>query len=244
MQTNLPPCKKLLVVGDSQVGDHWRWIEDHALLPELEIERCNVDGATASGTVNGALPVFHERVEDLAFDQFVAFIDEHRSDDALLCVVLGTVDCHVWSWTDALRTGRPQPKLLDESFTRFEHWCSTALEQRFSPARILITGAVVPPLKDENRPQVRHLRMRNVRATQLELTTQTLAFNVRLRAMAERRGYPYAEITGPTYDPDTGLVRPRYCAEDPLEHHLSTPMTVDLWCERIRRVLAGDVLAV
>jgi hypothetical protein len=170
----------------------------------------NVNGATATGLPNPnsatqAGPTFRRLLAEL-----------EPADDLLFC--LGEVDCGFAIWYRAQKHGLTIDGQLDRAITHYAALLDAARVGR--TGQVLVATAVLPTIRDGVSTGAVANKRREVRATLRERTALTHRFNDRLRDLADDRGLPVLDLTGPTLDPDTGVVHDRYRHADPSNHHL------------------------
>ena len=92
------------------------------------------------------------------------------------------------------------------------------LQQGF---RVLVLSVPLPTIRDGQDWGDIATARREIAASQADRTSLTLEYNERLDAACSTIGATFLEVTTPTLDPRTGLLRPEYYNESPTNHHLS-----------------------
>jgi hypothetical protein len=197
----------LLAVGDS----HARVVWDAARLPDLRagVKMCLVRGATAQGLHNpnsrtNALRTFQQRCEQAPTWQTLVFL-------------LGEVDCGFVIWYRAEKYGVPVESQLQLSIGSYVEFLDRQVQAGF---RTLVLSAPLPTIRDgQDWGEVANAR-REVKAGQRDRTKLTLEYNARLWSACTRIGADFLDVTTPTLDPGTELIRSDYLNPDPTDHHL------------------------
>lgn len=222
--------RRILILGDSHAGV-FEYIFDRDLLAPHIVNCEIVGGATACGLNNdrsltGAFAIYQRSLQRFA-------------DFDVVVLMLGEVDCSFAFWNRAQHRGESVFEQIPRAIQGIERlldWASC----RNGRLRFVLAGSILPTVKDDQVDQQYEVR-RSVRATQSERTALVLAYNDALRALATQRSLPYIDITAPTRDPDTGLVRDEFLVRDAVDIHQSQPATAGLWVRELRDVLAAMV---
>lgn len=218
---------RILILGDSHAGV-FEYLFDHDLLAPHLLNCEIVGGATACGlnndrSVTGAFAIYQRSLQRFA-------------DFEVVVIMLGEVDCSFAFWNRAQRHGETVIDQIPRAIQGIERLLAWGTSQS-ARQRFVLAGSILPTIRDDQIDQQYEVR-RSVRASQRERTELVLGYNEALRRLAAQRSCPYMDITAPTIDPDTGLLRQKYLVRDKVDIHQSQPMTAGLWASEMRRVLA------
>jgi hypothetical protein len=215
----------LIALGDS----HVRVVADAARRPELRaaVSLCSVDGATAQGlrnpnSVTDARSTFERRLRGARPWQSLVF-------------QLGEVDCGFVIWYRAEKHGEPVAAQLARSLAAYRE----LLVRHLPRHRTLVLSAPPPTIRDgQTWGSVANLR-REVRASQRRRTDLTLEYNAMLAGTCAEIGARFVDVTTPTVDPRTALVREDFRHPDPTEHHLHPARYAEVVAGALSRALSS-----
>lgn len=101
---------------------------------------------------------------------------------------------------------------------------------------IVITGATMPTILDNQEwGDVANAR-RDVKASLLDRTALTLSYNSRLCTEAKERGLPFIDISDDVLDPNTKCLSADFRHPDPTDHHLNPELAGRLWAARLNDI--------
>ncbi len=214
------------IVGDSHI-DAFRHAAAHGkILAPCRFTQ--VKGATAVGLRNP-----NSKTDAMA--QFRAGLLP-KPDDAIPVFQLGEVDCGFVIWYRARKYGEAIERQVQQSIAAYFDFVDALVAGGYP--HVVVTGAVVPTIRDGlDWGEVANAR-REVTATLFERTALTLSYNDRLRQGATARGLSYIDISSDVIDPATGVVSDVYRNPDPSDHHLDPDKAGSLWAEKLN-ILSG-----
>lgn len=147
---------------------------------------------------------------------------------------LGEVDCGFVIWYRSNKYNESIDIQLKQSVEAYMVFVSGLIR---SGINVVLTGAVLPTIRDgQDWGNVANLR-REVKVSLLERTRLTLAYNEQVENMAREIGAAYTDITAETINRETGVVDDYYRCEDPTDHHLDYEKAGRLWAAKINAVL-------
>lgn len=219
--------KKILFIGDSHLGV-FEYIFDHQLLTPHFINCDVVGGATAYGVLNN-----HSITK--SFVRFTHALQRFQHSD-LVVIMLGEVDCCYLLWKKA--NGKPESAmaLLPKCMEGIQRVINKTNEL-IPNAEIVLAGAVLPTIKDEQYLSQESVMRREITATQRERTELVLAFNAELHALAKSNECHYLDITAATLDQNTGLLNDDFLLDELIDHHQSQAKTANLWVRELRQLI-------
>lgn len=214
-------------LGDS----HVRYLKKAAklgLLAPHELSGVEVGGATAVGMRN-------PNAKTNALGRFRNWIRE-KPRTAIVVLHLGEVDCGYVIWYRADKYDEPVELQMDSSIAAYFEFVDELLDLGFR--RIIITGATLPTITDDDQVGEVVVKRSSITATQKERTELTLEYNAALRREAEARGLPYVDIDEDVLDPATGVVDERMRNPNPKDHHMNGPLAAVHWSRRLHEAVA------
>lgn len=218
--------KKLLVLSDSH-GGVFEYIYDNRLLLPHIVNVEIVGGATAYGLLNA-------NSTTKAFDKFVAALHRFNKYDIVI-IQLGEVDCSFILWEKARQKNEDVLLQLRYSLDGYRKLLDVLLKLK---KKVIISGVVLPTLKDgQVAPAGVELRNR-VAATQRAKTELVLSFNKELKEIARLYGFTYFDITEETIDWQNGVIKDEFVRNDIVDHHQNQEKTAVLWAAKIKELLA------
>jgi hypothetical protein len=197
----------LVGIGDSNIG-----VVQHAVdygYLRAAVSTCLVRGATAQGLHNpnsktDALQIFRDRCDAARSRQILVFM-------------LGEVDCGFVIWYRAEKQGTSIESQVQRSLAGYRDLLDRQVGRGF---RTLVLSVPLPTIRDgQDWGEIANAR-REVKASQRDRTALTLEYNARLQPACEEIGAEFLDVTTPTLDPATGLVRGEYLNEVLTDHHL------------------------
>jgi hypothetical protein len=197
----------LVGIGDSHVGVVQKAV-DYGYL-RAAVSTCLVRGATAQGLHNpnsktDAMRVFRDRCAQ-------------ARDWQILVFSLGEVDCGFVIWYRAEKHGVSVGSQVQRSLAGYRDLLARQLAAGF---RTMALSVPLPTIEDgQDWGEIANAR-REVQASQRDRTELTLDYNARLRSTCEEVGAEFLDVTTPTLDPASGLVRSEYLNEVRTDHHL------------------------
>jgi hypothetical protein len=203
------------------------YIHDHGLLRPHLINCEIVGGATAYGLGNDASIT-------QAYSKFTRAVARFADYDTIL-LMLGEVDCCVSMWNRAARRQEPVFEQIDPALAGIQRLIDWLRAQ--GKRDIVILGSILPTVADHECALQLDAMRRAIGAGQRQRTELVLEFNARLRALAERNGLPYVDLTAETLNGESGLVDAAYLIEGAVDHHLAQDKSAPLWAAKLRAVL-------
>lgn len=210
-------------LGDS----HVRYLKKAArmgLLAPHAVSGVEVGGATAVGMRN-------PNAKTNAIGKFRARVSR-QPRESVVVMHLGEVDCGFVIWHRAEKYGEPIDAQMASSLDAYFEFVDELLNLGFR--KIIITGATLPTITDEDQSGDVVLKRSSVRVSQLERTNLTLRYNEQLNARATERELPYVDISADVIDPATGVVRSRMRNRNPEDHHMDGRLAAAYWARRLQ----------
>jgi hypothetical protein len=195
----------------------------HKLFAPRKVEVCEVAGATA-------IPGRNPNVAGDATAKFRKFI-EKRPADAIVVIHMGEADCGYVMWHRADKFNEPVAEQLDRSVAAYFEFVDELISKGFK--HIVITGATLPTITDEEQAAGVVKSRDSITATQRERTDLTLDYNARLKEQAGQRRLLYTDITEDVLDPETGLARGEFRNANPAESIMNLRIAGPLWADRL-----------
>lgn len=214
-------------LGDS----HVRYIKKAGklgLLAPHELSGVEVGGATAVGMRN-------PNSKTDAIGRFRTWIRD-RPRDAIIVFHLGEVDCGFVIWYRAEKYDEPVGLQMKNSIDAYFEFIDELRGSGFR--RIIITGATLPTITDDDQIGEVVLKRSAITATQVERTDLTRRYNAALRREAERRGLPFVDIDEEVLDPSTGVVEEKMRNPNPEDHHMNGTLAAVYWARRLQGAIA------
>lgn len=214
-------------LGDSHVR-YFKKAAKFGLLSPHELSGVEVGGATAVGMRNpnaktNALGRFRDWIRD-------------KPRKAVVVIHLGEVDCGYVIWYRADKYEEPVEVQMKSSIDAYFEFVDELRDLGFR--RIVITGATLPTITDDDQIGEVVVKRSSITATQLERTDLTRRYNAALRHEAESRGLPYIDIDVDVLDPKTGVVDMRMRNPNPKDHHMNGPVAAVHWSHALREAIA------
>lgn len=214
-------------LGDSHVR-YFKKAAKVGLLAPYELTGVEVGGATAVGMRN-------PNSKTDAIGRFRKWISG-KSREAVVLFHLGEVDCGYVIWYRADKYDEPVELQMKNSIDAYFEFIDELIGLGFR--RIVITGATLPTITDDDQIGEVVVKRSAITATQKERTDLTREYNRALRAEAERRGLPYVDVDQDVLDPATGVVDDRMRNPNPEDHHMNGSLAAVFWAKRLREAIA------
>lgn len=214
-------------LGDSHVR-YFKKAAKAGLLAPHELTGVEVGGATAVGMRN-------PNSKTDAIGRFRKWIND-RSREAIVVFHLGEVDCGYVIWYRADKYDEPVELQMKNSIDAYFEFVDELRELGFR--RIVITGATLPTITDDDQIGEVVIKRSAITATQKERTDLTLEYNRSLREEAARRGLPFVDVDQDVLDPSTGVVDDRMRNPNPEDHHMNKSLAAVFWAKRLREAIA------
>lgn len=195
------------VFGDSHT-EVFQYLDRHTVFKRFDV--LLVGGATAQGMRNpnsqtNALQLFREKAERLPRNSRLVF-------------QLGEVDTGFVIWYRALKHNENLDQQLRFSVETYFDFIDELIGKGFK--RITVVSAPLPTIRDgQDWGDVANAR-KEIKATQLERTALTLAYNRLLQENCRRRKLRYIDCDADLLDQTTGLIHVKFRNRDKLNHHL------------------------
>lgn len=214
-------------LGDSHVR-YFKKAAKLGLLSPHELSGVEVGGATAVGMRNpNAKTNALGRLRDWIRD---------KPRKAIVVLHLGEVDCGYVIWYRADKYDEPVEQQMRNSIDAYFEFVDELRGLGFR--RIIITGATLPTITDDDQVGEVVAKRSSITATQRERTDLTLRYNAALRHEAEARSLPYVDIDDDVLDPGTGVVHERMRNPNPKDHHMNGPVAAVHWARALRGAIA------
>lgn len=203
--------KKKLVRKFTVLGDSHAKVFQHINLEFYGTFFFNVKlvgGATAFGLANpnsktNAIHIFKKELKTINKD---------------IIIILGEVDTGYLIWWRSLKYGTPVKQEFESSLSRYKDFILWMLNE--GKKNITIVSAPLPTIKDNFHEFGEVAGERNaVKASQLERTSLTLAYNEELKNFCNEIGIVFLDTTKYMLDHKTGLIKSEFLNENPLDHH-------------------------
>ncbi|UQN28069.1 hypothetical protein [Brachybacterium kimchii] len=214
-------------LGDSHVR-YFKKAAKAGLLAPHELTGVEVGGATAVGMRN-------PNSKTDAIGRFRKWISD-RSREAIVVFHLGEVDCGYVIWYRADKYDEPVELQMENSVEAYFEFIDELRGLGFR--RIIITGATLPTITDDDQVGEVVVKRSAITATQKQRTDLTLRYNEMLRREAVRRGLPYVDIDEDVLDSKTGVVDERMRNPNPEDHHMHGSVAAVLWARKLRDAVA------
>lgn len=214
---------KILVLGDSH-SEIFNYCNKKQT--NIHFEVIIVNGATAQGSVNpnsntNALNIFKEKLNNFKDSKFEYII-----------INLGEVDCGfvIWYRKDKYNISiEDQLKITTGNLFNF---INLEISPYFESSKIIISGSVLPTIKDNTDKKYLTGARSEVNASQIDRTTLTIEYNNILKNYSLVNGYNYMDITNYILDNETNVVNRIFLNKNVYDHHLDNENTYNLWlCE-------------
>ncbi|SNS00971.1 hypothetical protein SAMN05192560_2208 [Methylobacillus rhizosphaerae] len=217
----------IFYLGDSHVR-YFRRAEQFGLLLPHEISGIEVGGATAVGLRNpnsktNAIGSFRKWIRD-------------KSRESIVMIHLGEVDCGYVIWHRASKYNESIESQISDSINAYFEFVDELLDMGFE--RIIITGATLPTITDDDITGEVVIARSSISATQKERTQLTLKYNKLLEKNAVSRRLPYIDISSFVLDQSTGVVNTKMRNTNPKDHHMNSNLAAVYWAHRINEVIS------
>jgi hypothetical protein len=221
--------KKILVLSDSH-GEVFEYINDNNLLLPHLINVKMVGGATAYGLNNN-------KSKTNALKRYIDEVEKFNCYNIIL-IQLGEIDCSFLLWKKLETSSLSMEELLDKSINGYRR---LILKLKEMDKNIIITGAVLPTIKD-NQKNPDNISIRNsINTTQLERTILTYEFNNRLKQLAFKNNIKYIDISNDCINETTKVIDDKYIRKQ-IDNHHSIENTSFLWVKKLYKILEEDNL--
>jgi hypothetical protein len=217
--------KNILILSDSH-GGVFEYIHDNHLLSPHYINAEIARGATAYG-------LSKEVSSTNAFEKFIQGIKRFKNYTTIV-IQLGEVDCAFILWKKAEGQGKTPEEMIQYSINGYEKLIKKLIELKKT---IIISGAILPTLKDNEKADDTAPLRNTISATQKERTNLILQFNLELQKLAKKYNLAYIDITHETLDKDTQVIASQYVRKDPIDYHQSFQATAPIWVKKLYEVL-------
>jgi hypothetical protein len=212
------------------VGDSHTRIFEHITKKGLLNRPCTVlpvGGATAVGlrhpnSITNALNIFREALLP-------------AKPNVIPVIHLGEVDCGFVIWYRAQKHNETIAHQLRESIAAYFAFVDELRANGYS--RIVVTGAILPTIRDEQSwGEVANAR-REVSATLKQRTDLTLRYNRLLHKGARERKILFIEITENILNKQTGVIDDMFRHRAETNHHLHPNRVGLLWATALNRLV-------
>lgn len=217
--------EKILVLSDSHGGVFEYIFDNNLFVPHL-INVEIVGGATAYGLLK-------KHSETNSFNKYKTGLQRFKTYNTIL-IQLGEVDCSFVLWKKAEKEKSTSQETIQCSIVGYEKLIKTLVKLKKT---IIISGAILPTLKDGQRADETAQLRNTIFATQQERTNLILHFNLELKKLAEKYNLSYIDITNETIDKSTQMINAKYIRKDKIDHHQSFQETAPIWVKKLREVI-------
>jgi hypothetical protein len=222
---NLRNGHKILVLSDSH-GGVFEYIHDNHMLSNNFINVDIVGGATSYGLNN-----IHSKTN--AFNRFKLALRRFTKYNIIL-IQLGEIDTAFILWKKIQDNNLTMRESIRLSIIGYEKLIEYIVSLN---KEIIITGVVLPTLKDGQIAD-KNVRLRNtINASQKDRTEMVIMFNEELKKISEKYKLHYIDITSDTLDLKTGTIKHKFTRENKSDHHQNFITTSRLWVKQIIKVL-------
>ena len=213
-----------LVFGDSHIATI-RHAYSRGWMPRA-CEFNGVGGATAIGLRNS-------NSQTNALEAFADWLLPVR-EGAEPVMQLGEVDCGFVIWWRAERLKESVEAQLAASVDAHLAFVDRLLGAGYR--RVVLTGATLPTIQDsQDWGEIANKRL-EVTVSLRRRTELTLAYNGLLKKAAGSRRCPFIDISPELLNPQTGVIKDYYRADDPQDHHLHSDRAGRLWADAFTRL--------
>jgi hypothetical protein len=217
--------KKILVLSDSH-GGVFEYINDHNLILPHLINVKVVGGATAYGLNNS-------NSSSQTLKHFLSELNRFKTYNTII-IQLGEVDCAYILWKKAQDYKNSAYDNISISIRGYELLIKELLPYN---KRIILSGAILPTVKDGQKNSSEVALRDTISTTQLERTNLTLKFNEQLKLLAIKYSLDYIDITEETMNKDTNVVDDKFIIKDKVDHHQSQENTALLWSSKLQSLI-------
>lgn len=225
MMCFLKKGKKILVISDSH-GGVFEYIHDNNLLFPHYINAEIVGGATAYGLTK-------ENSITNSFKRFINAVRKYKNFDIVL-IQLGEVDCSFILWDKAKKLNKEPFEIISYSLMGYEKLLN---ELKNLDKKIIITGAILPTLKDHEKADKSAGLRNTIAVTQIERTNLILEYNEQLKILAKKYNIEYIDISEKTINKSTNLIDEKYVRQSEIDHHQCFKNTSLLWVYELKKKL-------
>jgi len=222
-KTTLLNGKKILVFSDSH-GGVFEYIHDNYLLEPHYINARVRGGTTAYGLY---------KKDSKALVDYIKELEKFRKFDTII-IQLGEVDSGFIWWKKAEENGDLAQNYISISIQGYEKLIKILLEKG---KRVIITGAILPTIKDNQKNSPEVALRDSVKNTQKERTELILLFNKELKKIAKKYNLDYIDITKETLNKKIGVLDDKYINHQRADHHQNFKTTAQFWVEKLKKVL-------
>jgi hypothetical protein len=220
--------KKILVLSDSH-GSVFEYIFDNDLFKPHLINVEVAGGATAYG-------LSKEISTTNSLQKYKNGLKRFKNYDTIL-IQLGEVDASFILWKK-IETGLGIDEAIDLSLKGYKKLIEYLMELE---KNIILTGAVLPTLKDDQKADESADLRNTIKATQKERTDLIILYNKRLQILAKEYNLKYIDITKETLNKSTNLIDDKYVRKDMIDHHQSFEETAPLWINKLQNIIKSKL---
>ncbi len=102
---------------------------------------------------------------------------------------------------------------------------------------IIITGAILPTLKDSQKAGESAVLRNTINISQLKRTNLILKYNEALQKLSNQYNLSYIDITNETINKNTGMIKDYYLHDSKIDHHQSFKKTSLLWVKKMELII-------
>ena len=204
----------------------FEYINDHNLILPHLINVKVVGGATAYGLNNRSS-------SSQTLNKFLIELNRFKTYNTTI-IQLGEVDCAYILWKKAQDYNNSAYDNIYISIKGYELLIKELLPYN---KRIILSGAILPTVKDGQKNSSEVALRDTVSTNQRERTNLTLKFNEQLKLLAIKYKLEYIDITEETINQNTGLVDDKFIIKDKVDHHQSQENTSMIWVSKLRNII-------
>ena len=218
--------KKILILSDSH-GGVFEYIHDNNLLNPHIINAEIIGGATAYGLAK-------EHSKTNSFNKYKNGLQRFKSYNTIL-IQLGEVDASFILWKKMQSENLSIEQTIQLSIFGYEKLIKHL--KSLNNKTIIITGAILPTLKDSQKAGESAVLRNTINISQLKRTNLILKYNEALQKLSNQYNLSYIDITNETINKNTGMIKDYYLHDSKIDHHQSFKKTSLLWVKKMELII-------
>jgi len=216
---------KILILSDSH-GGVFEYIYDKNLFKPHIINVEIVGGATAYGLIK-------EKSETNSFNKYKNGIRRFKNYNIIL-IQLGEVDASFLLWKKIEANNLSTKEAIQLSINGYEKLIKYIISLKNK--KIIITGAILPTLKDGQKADESAVLRNSIHISQKERTNLIIEYNHALYNLSKKYDLNYIDITEETLNKNNGLILDDFLNCNKVDHHQSFEKTSLLWIEKLKLI--------